>query len=727
MICRTRLSIAVALLAACLIESVPPVASAQDETTQMAVAAVRNLSREEISELNDVRVRGTVTLINREWNILFISEGFHSLKVGCDFETDVSSGSRVEIDGQIVLGDIGPVLAATGIRVLSEEPLPKPLPITKETSFSVELIDQWVEFEGPAYSAVADDKRYYVSLIGEQFGTYALIPRSYDLPPLDSLRTEKLRVRGILAISVEPGFEGQFDLLVPETGCVEVLPKEVDSADIKLRSIGEIGRVDMRGASEAPARIRAVVQVVTDEGELFVSEETGALFVKCQDANLAKTLKPGNVIEAEGRVVRNQQHEYLAEAMIRYLGKGFSQNAKLTPASEALNHPAELVEVDGTLIARDDQQHWLLLKNSGTSFRVRNSSVLTDELSQWGIGSRLRVTGCPWISENLDAGFELFSDRVSVVFGLPAQTAPCIETVETPALTPTDNTPEPLLFRPAVKLTLEIVLVILAALIAWLIHRRLKNQEKFQKSIHEQLSHLSHIARLNTLAEMVGALAHELSQPLASVSNYAATAEILSRKESADPEKLTGVLTSIGQEAFRAGEIIRRLRHLVRKKTPGLLAVQISEIIHETVELFKTQHVMASGLVKANVPENLPAVRADSVQIQQVILNLLLNARDATENLKGRHPAIHVEASFEDGLVHVSVRDNGTGITSSNLDAIFEPYFTTRETGTGLGLAISRTIVETHGGRISAENASPHGSRFTFSLPVSRSKSSIPG
>ena len=155
--------------------------------------------------------------------------------------------------------------------------------------------------------------------------------------------------------------------------------------------------------------------------------------------------------------------------------------------------------------------------------------------------------------------------------------------------------------------------------------------------------------------------------------------------------------------------------------------MQISEIIHETVELFKTQHVTATGLVQVDVSGDLPSVQADSVQIQQVILNLLLNARDATEAEPERVPAIHVETRLEDGMVSVSVSDNGVGIASSTPDAIFEPYFTTREKGTGLGLAISRTIVETHGGRITAEEGTPYGTRITFSLPVSRAQTNIAG
>lgn len=153
----------------------------------------------------------------------------------------------------------------------------------------------------------------------------------------------------------------------------------------------------------------------------------------------------------------------------------------------------------------------------------------------------------------------------------------------------------------------------------------------------------------------------------------------------------------------------------------------VSEIVHESVELFKTQHVTASGLVQTDMSEDLPYVQADSVQIQQVMLNLLLNARDATEAQTDRPPSINVETSSESGMVYVSVSDNGVGIANPNSDAIFEPYFTTRENGTGLGLAISRTIIESHHGKITAENVSPHGTRITFTLPVSKVQASSVG
>ena len=715
----------------------------------MSTGEVRKLSRAEMGELNEVRIRGSVAFVSNTWKMLVVHQNSQSIKVGFETELQVPFGTLLEITGKVVPGDLDPVVIATDIQVLANDGLreefqPVPVKIDESTAFSTDIVNQWVEFEGSGYSAVADDKYYYVSLTGKKFGVYAIVPNSKSMPALERLRGAKLRVSGIPSISVQPGAEGQIDFLVPNSSFIEVIREADDSVDPKPREIAAIGRVDMRGTTEAPARIRAVVRCVSESGRLFIADETGSLMVEPHYNTSIDQLRVGDVVEVEGRIVRNQKHEYISEAMVRYIGKGFSLHPERVSGLEALKRPAELVEIDGTLISTDDYTHGLILKNSIHSFRVHAHKTMSNALKQWSIGSRLRLSGCTWVSEGLDVNFELYPNTVSVIFGLPADINPnkvpdedtASGTVETLADAVPDNGDDAtglvaaessFFWRPQVKLTLQIILIGLAAAVALLLQRRFKSQQKFHESIHERLSNLSHIARLNTLSEMVGALAHELNQPLASVSNYAAAAELVSRNKPTDSEKLAGLMNNIGQEAFRAGEIIRRLRHLVRKKTPGVLPVQISEIIHETVELFKAQNVIANGLVHVTIADDIPAAQADSVQIQQVLLNLLMNAHDATEAESERPPAIQIDAAYENGVVTVAVSDNGIGIGSPNPDSIFEPYFTTREKGTGLGLAISRTIIETHGGKITAENDLPHQTRIAFTLPVSLVRPHIAG
>lgn len=712
-------------------------ASTDSELPLTAISTIRSMDRSELAVLTEVRFRGIVTLHNNEWNTLFVYQDGNSIKVGVENDDLIAVGTQVEVRGQAVLGDVGPVVVASDLKIL-DDTLPTSdlkaaaLKIGEDRSFSASLVDQLVEFEGVAYSAVADDKRHYVVLAGKSFGAYAIIPNAESLPPLKEFRTARVRLLGIPAISVQPGAEGQIDLLVPDARFVEILPTPQTAAGPKFRNIAAIGHVEIQNDVEVPARIRAVVRAVSDNNRIFVSDETGSLLVEIHKDSPDHRLTPGDVVEVEGPVVRNHEPQFMTEAMVRYVGNGFSFHPESMTAVEALDHPAELIEVDGTLVALSNEEHWFLIKSGDHSFRVRSTDAITDQLREWGIGSQLRFVGCPWESDKAGADFELYAASASVIFGLPAfepatstRRATTTRAPVQPAAPVFENgppfwgPPHPSFFlRPPGIIALP-ALIVLGGVIVWLICRRVKAQEKFQESIHEQLNNLSHIARLNTLSEMVGALAHELSQPLASVSNYAAAAELVRKNEPADSEKLGSLLTQISKETFRASEIIRRLRNLVRRKTPGSLPVEISEIVRESVELFKTQHVTANGFVTLEIPENLPAVQADTIQIQQVILNLLLNARDATMAQSERAPAAVIRVASEDGMVSVTVSDNGIGIANPNPDAIFEPYFTTREKGTGLGLAISRTIIESHGGRISARNASPHGTEITFTLPIS--------
>ena len=705
---------------------VPPqtFAATESEPPLITLDQFCKLDRTAIAKREAVRVRGTVTFINREWQLLFVQEGECALKVILEKDADLRIGQLVELTGRTEFGDESNMMMLTGSEMIGEGSIPEPAQLDETLRYSLDLLNRWSEIEGPIYSAVADDSYYYFSVAGKQFGVYVMAPRTPDLPPVDALRNYRIRTRGISVMSTEEHRPFRVDLLVPVRTIVALTPHEIPETGIKLRPLVDTGQRDMRGDAEAPARFRAVVRSTFPPNRLFLSDESGALLVELTDATLARQLKVGDVIEVEGRIDRSRKKPYLRDAHARLLGKGYSEPPNETLPEEGPFKIGHLIRSTGMLVASDTEKNWLLLRDGGTYFRVWYAPELESQVELAGKGSQISVTGGCWISPSDDSAFDILAREVTVLFNVPRHpddpASSQNEPIETAAAAEVAAAPGDIL-----RALLMVLMLIFLGVLIWLVYRRLTEQQQFQKSIHEQLSSLSHIARLNTLAEMVGALAHELNQPLASVSNYAATAELLSRKEPADSEKLASILTHIGKEAFRAGEIIRRLRHLVRKKTPGSLPVHIAEIIHETVELFKTQHVTSSGLVQVDVPDDLPTVQADSVQIQQVILNLLLNARDAIDSELERAPAIQVQSSFENGMVFVSVIDNGVGINSPNPDAIFEPYFTTRENGTGLGLAISRTIIETHGGKIAAEKGTPNGTVITFSLPVSRTPAAI--
>lgn len=687
------------------------------------------MERSTVVKRSTVRLRGTVTLINRKWKLVIIQTDGCAVKAFLENDVDLTRGQLVELTGRSEFGDYVNIMMVTGARVIGEGTTPEPVLLDETVPLSLDVLYRWSEVEGPIYSAVANEDSYFLYVAGKNFGHFVVVPRSPDLPPVAEMRNFRVRATGNPAMSTEATRPYRVDLFVPTRTQAEFTPLAVPENGIEIRSTSETGFRDMRGESEAPARFRAVVRSAFGTKQLFLSDETGVLFVELADKHATREYSVGDAVEVEGRLDRSLKQPYLREARAHFLGKGYSEPPTAISPRDGHRSPAKLVKVDGMLVANDADENWAMLRHGGTYFRVWYQAANERQFDSASVGSQISVVGGCWFSPSDDSAFDIYARDATVLFNIPApaiEAEPAIASAAKIAAGETASV-EPTTPREILKPILLTLLLIFLGTLIYLVNRRLREQERFQESIHEQLSNLSHIARLNTLAEMVGALAHELNQPLASVSNYAATAELLSKKEPTGSEKLAGVLTNIGQEAFRAGEIIRRLRHLVRKKTPGALPVHISEIIRETVELFKTQHVTASGLVQVDVPDDLPAVQADSVQIQQVVLNLLLNARDATEAQSDRTPAIEVATRFESGMVYVSVSDNGVGIASSTPDAIFEPYFTTREKGTGLGLAISRTIIETHGGKITAENGSPFGTRITFSLPVSRSQANIAG
>lgn len=684
------------------------------------------MDRTTVAKRSIVRIRGTIIFCRPEWDVAFIQDAECAVKVYMKTKADLKFGQTVELTGHTEFGNFSNILTLTEVRVLGEGKVSFPAKPGGTKPLALDQLYSWTEIEGPVFSGVSDDKYYYLHVAGKEFGFYVHLPRSPELPPIEEMKNGHIRVRGVPTITLRGEKPFRNELLVPDEETLELVPSDNSENEIQLRSIAAIDWRDMKGDTETPARIRAVVQSVFPPGRLIVSDQTGSLYAELDDTSIVELPVPGDVIEITGRVNRTLKHHFVQDAEILKLGRGYSNPPVEINAKHGQDYISRLIRTKGTLVASNHEKNWLLLNRGHQYFRVVYKPEHSSRLQRAGPGSQISVTGGCWMSPSDDSAFDILAQDVEVLFQIDAPPSesddPTVAATAREATT--ENATPP---REVIKPALLILLLIFVGTLIYLVNRRLKEQERFQESIHEQLSNLSHIARLNTLSEMVGALAHELNQPLSSVANYAATAEVLSQREPAGSEKLAGVLTSIGQEAFRAGEIIRRLRHLVRKKTPGSLPVHVSEIIRETVELFKTQHVTASGLVQVDVPDDLPAVQADSVQIQQVVLNLLLNARDATEAQPDRTSAIQVETSFEEGMVCVTVSDNGIGIASETPDAIFEPYFTTREKGTGLGLAISRTIIETHGGKITAENGSPFGTRITFSLPVSRSQTHIAG
>jgi PAS domain S-box-containing protein len=251
-----------------------------------------------------------------------------------------------------------------------------------------------------------------------------------------------------------------------------------------------------------------------------------------------------------------------------------------------------------------------------------------------------------------------------------------------------------------------------------------------EESARRQQAELAHVLRVSTMGEMTAALAHELNQPLAAIAAYAATCAAWAEAGPTAAGEVRAAANLVADEAVRAGEIIRRLERLIRKVPPRCDRVEPAELIAHAVALVRAEARSAGIRIESDVGKTLPAIHVDAIQIEQVLINLLLNAIQALERSDAQPQAIRIDAKeCSDGSLRIVIRDNGPGIPRELRDRIFEPYFTTRNEGLGMGLAISRSIVESHEGRLYLDETTGNedGAAFVLELPIRRAERAAAG
>lgn len=228
---------------------------------------------------------------------------------------------------------------------------------------------------------------------------------------------------------------------------------------------------------------------------------------------------------------------------------------------------------------------------------------------------------------------------------------------------------------------------------------------------------LTHVARVATMGELAAAFAHELNQPLAAIQANARAGRNYLHAPAPDPGEVDGALDDIDEDAGRAQEIIANLRRLMRKGEIRREPVQPAAMVADALRVIEPECRRQGVRVQARLDDGLPAVLGDRVQLQQVVLNLVQNAATALAGSDAKAPTIVVAAVRDDDAVVVSVRDGGPPITDEVFDDMFEPFFTTRPRGLGMGLAICRTIIEAHGGELTARRNEGTGLTVGFRVP----------
>jgi len=242
-----------------------------------------------------------------------------------------------------------------------------------------------------------------------------------------------------------------------------------------------------------------------------------------------------------------------------------------------------------------------------------------------------------------------------------------------------------------------------------------KHAERERERLSQLEADLAHINRVNMMGELAAALAHEIKQPIAAAAaNAGACLGFLNGEQPDILEAREAASGTIGC-ARRAAEIIDHVRSLFKKSFPQREPVDVNELIREISLLLKNDIRRNSVTVRLELAENLPEIAGDRVQLEQVLMNLMLNAIEAMHDAKG--DLTITSQSTDDGHLSISVSDTGAGIPADKVDRIFDTFFTTKPQGTGMGLAISRSIVESHGGRLWATSNPERGSTFQFTLP----------
>jgi C4-dicarboxylate-specific signal transduction histidine kinase len=241
-----------------------------------------------------------------------------------------------------------------------------------------------------------------------------------------------------------------------------------------------------------------------------------------------------------------------------------------------------------------------------------------------------------------------------------------------------------------------------------------ENERRYREAQLE----LAHANRVATMGQLTASITHEVNQPITAAVTYASAARRLLNAKPLDLHEVDDVLSLIVKEGNRAGEVVGRIRALIKKAPARKDAVAINDAILEIIALTRTEAAIHNVLMLTELAEGLPRVQGDRVQLQQVLLNLIINAIEAMRDVDQGERELLISSRSEPDGVSVEVRDSGPGFAPGDIDRVFEAFYSTKSSGLGLGLSICRSIIEAHNGRLWAIPNVPRGAIFGFIAPA---------
>jgi C4-dicarboxylate-specific signal transduction histidine kinase len=252
----------------------------------------------------------------------------------------------------------------------------------------------------------------------------------------------------------------------------------------------------------------------------------------------------------------------------------------------------------------------------------------------------------------------------------------------------------------------------------------LTERKHAEEALHQLESGFAHMNRVSTMGELAASLSHEILHPIATARNNAWAGMRFLEMSPPNLDKAKVALGCVIRDADRANDIVGRMRDQIKKAPPRKEQFDLNEAIDEVIGIVRSTFAKNRIVVRTHLMNGLVAIRGDRVQLQQVLVNLILNAVDAMSSVedRARELSITTEQSRSGGIL-VAVHDSGSGIDPGNLERVFEPFYTTKTSGVGMGLSICQTIINHHGGRLWVSANKPRGAVFQFTLPAAQEDS----
>jgi len=252
----------------------------------------------------------------------------------------------------------------------------------------------------------------------------------------------------------------------------------------------------------------------------------------------------------------------------------------------------------------------------------------------------------------------------------------------------------------------------------WAIVRDITNRKLIESEALKLREEIAHVTRVSTLGELTSSLAHEINQPLGAILSNAQAAQRFLSQDKPDMKEIGEILGDIIRDDNRAAEVIRKIRSLLKKEESQYESLNLNDVIEDILNVIRNDTALAAVSIEKKFDPSLPSICGDRIQLQQVILNLVLNAAEAMREAGSDPRRMTVRTSKRNGrFAEVSIRDIGPGIEENNANRLFDPFYTTKSGGMGMGLAISKDIVKAHRGEIQAVNNPDRGATFTFTVP----------